>query len=253
MATERLIDLATLPLITHLHVLVFGSTLLVYNAPRIIHLPRNKERPANAYRNWHLFFFCTGGAMAIFGLYFMPLNIIITAILLSLFAFAYFLPILPFKNRKRLRDFGWLKIFVLAGVWTIATSVLPILYFQKSVVDYPFEILLRLSFIFTLCVVFDIRDMQIDLEHNIYTLPHKVGLQNSYRLINITLLLFVGLGVIQYIRFPVGERLAGVIITAMVTRLVADYLKKYPSERGYLVLADGLMLLYAILILIPLL
>jgi 4-hydroxybenzoate polyprenyltransferase len=251
MATERLIDLSVLPLFTHLHLLVFGSTLLIYNAPRLVRPARATERSATNYRNEHLFFFCAGAVMAMISLYFMPLQIAVTAVFLSIFAFAYFLPILPFKNRKRLRDFGWLKIFVLAGVWTTATSILPILYLDKSISDYPFEILLRLVFIFTLCVVFDIRDMQTDLENKIYTLPHKVGLHNSYKLINAALLLFVYLSVVQYIRYPAIERLVGVLVTAITTKLVVYYLKKHPSERGYLVLADGVMLVYALLVLIP--
>ena len=179
----------------------------------------------------------------------MPLQMIIAGSILGVVTFAYFLPILPFRNKKRLRDFGWLKITVLAGVWTIATSVLPMVYWQKNIDHYPFEILIRLLFIFTLCVIFDIRDMQTDQENNINTLPQKVGIKNSYRLINITLTLFVVLSIMQYYRFHEMERLVSAMLTAIITRIVVTYLQKWPSDRAYLILADGVMLLYAVLVL----
>jgi len=184
--------------------------------------------------------------MSVAGLYGLPWNFVMWCIILGVFAFSYFLPVLPFKNKKRIRDFGWLKIAVLAAVWTTATSVLPILYWRKQVTTFPFEIMLRLVFIFTLCVLFDIRDMQKDRESNIDTLPHKVGIMNSYRLVHLALLLFAALSIIQYARFPVAGRLAAAFITATATWVVAGYLRKNPSDRAYAALADGVMLVYAV-------
>ena len=250
MATEKLINGSTPRLISGLHILVFGSTLLVYNMPRIIRKPNGRPR-AIQFRRWHFFLFFTGTLMTGAGLAHMPLSIIYVSGMLGIFAFAYFLPMLPFENKRRLRDFGWLKIAVLAGVWTIATSVLPMLYWQKNIGQYPAEILLRLLFIFTLCIIFDIRDMQIDQKNNITTLPQKVGLENSYRLIDITLILFVVCCFMQYTRFHEGGRLLSSLVTAVVTRVVTGYLRRQPSDRAYLALADGVMLVYAILVVIP--
>ncbi|MFI5196828.1 MAG: hypothetical protein ACHQD8_07040 [Chitinophagales bacterium] len=249
MATERLITGVVSPLVSSLHILVFGSTILVYNMPRIAGKPHGRLRTMK-YRKWHFVLFFIGSILTVTALCLMPLQMIISGSVLGVLSLAYFLPILPFKNKKRLRDFGWLKITVLAGVWTIATSVLPILYWQKNIDHYPFEILVRLLFIFTLCVIFDIRDMQTDQKNNINTLPQKVGIKNSYRLINSTLTLFVVLSIIQYFRFHEMERLVSALLTAVITRVVITYLQKRPSDRAYLVLADGVMLLYAVLVLI---
>ena len=188
--------------------------------------------------------------MTTVGLYKQSLQLQLSAIGLGIFAFAYFLPLLPFGDKKHLRDFGWVKISVLAGVWTMATSVLPILFWHKNISDFPFEILVRLVFIFTLCIIFDIRDMQADQVSNINTLPHKVGIRNSYRLINVTLLLLVALSVIQYARYQMPERFAGAILTVIFTWLVVRYLQKRPSERAYMLLADGVMLFYSVLVLL---
>lgn len=250
MATEKLLFVNSIPLITQLHVLIFGSTLLVYNSPRV--LKRRSAIGSQPYRFWYRFFFITGLLMTMYGLSWLPVQILIGCIVLGAFSFAYSWPLLPFTNGKRLRDFGWLKILVLAGVWTIATSVLPILSAGKNVSDYPFEILVRFALIFTLCLIFDIRDIQADLQNNIHTLPHKMGERNSYLLINLTLFLFTVLSVLQYLHYPyLGFRLAAALITAGITEVVAYYLRKHPTERGYMGLADGVMLVYAVLVLLP--
>jgi 4-hydroxybenzoate polyprenyltransferase len=252
MATEKLVTMSSPPLFSHLHALVFGSTLLVYNVQRVF--PKGSavadKKKANPYYSWHFFFFSSGILMTAYGLFWLSWQMIAGCLILGAFTFAYSWPLLPFINKKRLRDFGWLKILVLACVWTIATSVLPILSDGKNIRDYPFEIMVRLAFIFTLCIVFDIRDMRADLQNNIHTLPYTVGIRNSYRLINVTLLLFALLSIAQYIHYPLNERLAGALATAIITWIVVLYLRKHPSERAYLGLADGVMLVYALLILI---
>ena len=250
MATERLILAHSPSLFSSLHVLVLGSSLLVYNTPRIIRRSNTGDPAKQPFRPWYFFLFFAGLAMAVAGLYRQPAQLQLSSVVLSLFAFAYFLPLLPFKNKRRLRDFGWLKIIVLAGVWTTATSILPMLYWHKNISSYPAEILIRLFFIFTLCVIFDIRDIRADISNHINTLPNKVGLRNSYRLINITLLLFVGLSLLQYTRYPSPSRLIGALLTAVLTKIIVIHLRKHPSERAYLFLADGVMLVYAGLVLL---
>jgi 4-hydroxybenzoate polyprenyltransferase len=251
MATERFIDGMAPELGNSLHILIFGSTLLVYNTPRLVsRMDAGKEKRLR-YRVWHFVFFFVGLVLTAAGLYLQPVAVLAASGVLGVFAFAYFLPLLPFKNKKRLRDFGGLKIIVLTGVWTTATSILPMLYWQKPLTAYPFEIVLRFVFVFALCVAFDIRDIRADLRNNISTLPNKVGLRNSYRLINLSLLLFAGLSVVQYLRYPDGIRLAGALLTSVITWAVVGYLRNNSSDRAYLLLADGVMLLYALLVLVP--
>jgi 4-hydroxybenzoate polyprenyltransferase len=252
MATERLVIDNIPPLITSLHLLVFGSTLIVYNTHYII--KKSDEAISDRfawskhYKKWHYLFLIIGAAMctAIFSL---PQSIWIACIVLGILSFAYSLPLLPFKNKRRLKDFGWVKILVLTTVWTIVTSVLPILYWQQSLSAYPFEILLRFGFMFTLCVAFDIRDMQTDLDAGIITLPNLIGIKNSYRLIYFNLVLFVALSIIQYFRYPSAFRLGGEIIAAIITGLVIQYARQYPSDKIYLGGVDGMMLLYTLLML----
>ncbi len=244
MATESLVN-GAIPLLFSLpHIMVLGGTLMVYNAPRILYRMRHPNQP-HPLGGLYIGFFFAGLVLLLPGFFFLPWRSIISGMALTLLTLAYSLPMLPFKNKKRIRDYGLLKILLLAGMWTIVTSVLPIYYWHKSISTYPVEVMMRFVFIFPLCIIFDIRDMHTDQANKIDTLPHKLGLINSYRLIDATLVLFVVLGIIQYFRHPVMARIAGVVFTALMIKLVIAYLARKPSDRAYLLLADGVMLFYA--------
>jgi 4-hydroxybenzoate polyprenyltransferase len=253
MATERLLIGNMPPLFSPLHFLVLGSTLLVYNTHSLLRrsTPEMSDHFGwtQHYRIWHYLFFSLGSFLCIESIFQLNYKIFIACCVLGILSFAYSLPLLPFENKKRLKDFGWVKIVVLVSVWTIVTSVLPILYWGDTIRDYPYEIILRFVFMFTLCVAFDIRDMQTDLEANIFTLPNLIGLRNSYRLMDFTILLFSLLSVFQYLRYPSVTRLVGALLSALVTKWAIEYTKKHPSDRAYLGLIDGMMLLYAMLVL----
>lgn len=256
MATERLVNDIPIPWFNKLDLLVFGCTLLVYNLHQAIKkrqwshvgLPTITRHHQLAYGVVSML----GLVIASFGIRALSEQMITIFLVLGLISFAYSLPLLPFKhkNKKRLRDFGWIKILSLAGVWTVVTSVLPMLYWQKHISHYPLEILIRFLFIFTLCIIFDIRDVKDDIASNIRSFPQIVGLGNSYRVINVALILFILAGVAQYMRYPAWYRLVAVIVTAIATRMVAEYLKKNPAEKAYLLYADGMMMLYAALVLV---
>ena len=246
MATERFINGGTPALFSALHLALFGGTLIVYNAPRLFFRKIINPVP---YRNWYLLVFIAGGILVFGSVFWLPTGIVWFCLAVAVLPFSYSLPVLPFKNRKRLREYGWLKTLVLAGVWTVVTALLPIIFWNKVITAYPLELLNRFVFIFALCVVFDIRDIRTDMRNNIDTLPLRLGLRNSYITISIALLFFAVLNVLQYIRHPAPERLIAAWTTAFTTWMVVVYLRKKPSEIGYLSLADGVMLLYSSIIL----
>lgn len=238
--------------ITPLHGLIFCSTLFVYNVHYLIKksAPEISDRFNWSLHNkhWHYVFVALGALGSAFCALQMPESVIIACIVLGGLSFSYSIPLLPFKDKKRLKDYGWLKIFVLTAVWTIVTSVLPVLYWGHSVADYPYEIAMRFVFMLTLCVAFDIRDMQTDKEAGIITLPNVLGLKGCYKLMTIAMLLFVVMSVVQYMRHPSLGRLVGELIVAGATKLVIDYSKKHPSDKAYLGLVDGMMFLYSLLV-----
>jgi 4-hydroxybenzoate polyprenyltransferase len=255
LATERLLLQRVPPLFTFLHALVFGGVVTVYNLHYVIKrsAPELSDRYAWSVRHQftHISLIVAGALLCAFSLFHLPWHILVACVVLGLLSFAYSLPILPFVPRKRLKDFGWIKIMVLTGVWTIVTSILPMLYWNRDLAAYPFEILLRFVFMFTLCVAFDIRDMQTDLEAGIDTLPNLIGVANSYRLMNLALGLFVALSIVQYLRYPSPVRLGGAVLAAVVARLAIEYARRHPTDKVYLAYVDGTMLFYAIMVLLP--
>lgn len=252
MGTEKLLLNETPQLYSPLHVLVAGSTLFVYNVHYLIKksTPDVSDRFAwsQYHRQWHYIFVGLGIILCGFAIFQLPVNILYTCIILGVLSFSYSIPLLPFKDKKRLKDFGWIKITVLTTVWTIVTSVLPILYHGELLSKYPYEIMMRFVFMLTLCIAFDIRDMQTDLEAGIATLPNIIGVKGSYTVMSISMLLFIAMCFIQYFRYPSLSRLAAELVVAVCTKVVIDYARKHPSDRAYLGLVDGMMLMYAILV-----
>lgn len=250
-ATERLI-LGLLPnKVSALHVFIAGCTLMVYNFHFVLLKPH--ARPNDRYRwihqnrIWHYIIFFTGCLLSGISIFFLSWKILAGCAVLGMLSFMYTLPLLPSKT-IRIRDFGWLKITTLTLVWTIVTSVLPILYWNKSLLDFPFEIALRFVFMFVLCMAFDIRDMQADLSASINTLPNIIGTNNSYRLMDGITVLFCLLCFVQYFRYPSYGRLIAELITALAMKCSLLYSRKHGTDKVYLGLVDGIMLLYGCLV-----
>src|SRR5205085_1472743 len=118
------------------------------------------------------------------------------------FFFLYSFPVLPLKNRKRLKDFGILKIITLTLLWTIVTVWFPISQAYYTQVSFLLIFLRRFIFMFVLCLVFDIRDTEIDSKENIRTIPVMAGIKKAYLICYILLGVFVGLSFVQYFITP---------------------------------------------------
>lgn len=250
MATEKLVLGSKPDAITSLHVMLFCSTLLVYNLHFILRTNAEvNEEHWSKYRSmWHWLMVVFGSVGLLFSMFQLSAAILLWCVVMGVFSFMYSFPLLPFANKRRLKDYGWGKIVSLVAVWVIATSVLPILYWNKNITDYPFEILIRTSLMLALCIAFDIRDMYADAQKDIQTIPNRIGAARSYILIDISIVIFAACSIIQYFRYPHAGRLIAELITAIVMKAVMLYVQKHPSDKVYLGLVDGLMLLYSLLI-----
>lgn len=250
MATEKLVLGKVPDAITPLHLMLFCSTLLVYNLHFILRTRVSvDEEHWSKYKNlWHWVMVAVGSVGLVFSLFQLSADILLWCVVMGAFSILYSFPLLPFTGKRRLKDYGWGKIISLVAVWTIATSILPMLYWHKSIADYPFEIMIRISLMLSLCIAFDIRDMQADAQSNIRTIPNTIGAVNSYRLIDTSIIIFAVCSVIQYTRYHHTGRLMAELITVVFIKLVMLYVKKHPSDKVYLGLVDGMMLLYALLI-----
>ena len=119
--------------------------------------------------------------------------------LLPLDTLLYFTPfgvltvlyIVPFVGgfQKSLRGISYLKIFIVAGVWSGVTVVIPLLSENYEVTsDMILIFVQRMFFVLVLILPFEIRDMRLDFK-DISTLPQKIGVQQTKKL-GFVLLLF---------------------------------------------------------------
>ncbi len=249
MASQRLYLGYTPPLHDPLHRLVFGATLVIYNTHFLFRSaePGVSDRMAWTihFRRWHGLFLAIGIGLAGTAFLQMPGEVQGFCLLLGLLSFAYSYPLLPIGGGKRIREIGKLKILVLTLVWTLVTANLPLVYNGLPIGAYPFEFFLRFSLMFTLCLAFDIRDMQADRDHGIHTLPHELGIKRTRQLMDLGIVLFLVFSLAQYLRYPQPYRLLAEGLTALAAKAALIYVQKHPSDRAYLGLVDGVMLFYA--------
>lgn len=170
--------------------------------------------------------------------------------LLALLAWGYSRPTLP--GVRRFREFGLAKILILSGVWTVATTYLPLV--DRPIAGGPLALLLlrRLLFMFTLCVAFDVRDRIADARAGIRTLPVRLGATRSYALMRGTLLalvLLIAFGPSVSSSGSAGPVEVALLLSALATWVAVELSRRFDRSPWFHVgFVDGMMLLQATLV-----
>lgn len=181
---------------TELEGFIFCGTFALYALHRVIGLGKVGEHRHEGrfaiihYYRKHIVVYSV--VAALIGLYlFFQLRIWtqIAVVASGIVSLGYILPVFP--GEKRLRDFPFFKIFLVAFTWAWVTVFLPAVeygYWQSSITRIQF--LERMFFIFALAIPFDIRDQHIDKDMGAATLVNFLGTQKSLLLAYICLALF---------------------------------------------------------------
>ena len=174
-----------------LSVQVFFSTWFVYQVSRWVYY---KKGVYNNKKEWVVQLFdkypnFTPVTMAISliiaiiaTLFLKPLTILVLCIT-GFFSVLYPIPFLkPFGIETRLRDFPFVKIFLIAFVWSTTSVILPftetgILFNDRR--DILLVWILQLVFIFYITLPFDINDAESDKLTGTKTIPSVVGIKKS--------------------------------------------------------------------------
>lgn len=118
----------------------------------------------------------------------LPLD---TLLYFSPFGLLTILYIVPFLGgfQKNLREISYLKVFIVAGVWSGVTTSIPLLSGGFEI-DGTLVLIFtqRMLFVLALILPFEIRDMKLDFK-DISTLPQKIGIEQTKKL-GFVLLLF---------------------------------------------------------------
>lgn len=231
---------------------VFGATLVQYNFHYLVKTSaiKNSERLAWSLQNKivHKILLGTGAVLIMFSFLSFRLHHFIILAILGSIAFLYSFPVIPFGKKKRIKDYGFLKIITLALLWTLVTVWFPVnnLFFEKDI--FTFIFLKRFVFMFVLCLLFDIRDIEIDRQENIRTLAVFMGKKKSYRIVYLLLIVFIILSLLQFFYFGDINTLFAMLLSAAATLLVVEFTKKTNSDFAYLAGIDGMMLLQPVLV-----
>jgi len=231
---------------------VFGATLLQYN----LHYSTKKTavkdserlRWSHSNKKLHFLLLVVGALLILFSFFYFQLKHFIVLALLGTISFLYSFPFLPFSKKRRIKDFGLLKIVTLSLLWTLVTVWFPVSNVPEDGILFTFVFVKRFVFMFILCLLFDLRDIQIDRNENINTLPVMLGKNQSYNLSYILLILFLVLSLLQYLYLPQLPFFIAMLISGVVTFIIIEWTKKTNSDFIYLAGVDGMMLLQAILV-----
>ncbi len=231
---------------------VFGATLLQYN----LHYSTKKIAVKNSERlRWshnnkklHFFLLVVGGLLILFSFFSFHLKHFLILGCLAAISFLYSFPFLPFGKKRRIKDYGLLKIVTLSLLWTLVTVWFPVNTLPVNGLLFTFVFVKRFIFMFILCLLFDVRDIEIDRREKINTLAVILGKKQCYTLSYVLLLLFLAIALLQYFYVPQLSFFLAMIISSLITFLVIQRTKKSNSDFIYLAGIDGMMLVQAILV-----
>lgn len=177
-----------LPYNENLNYFIFYATITGYNfikyagVAKFYHITLTKS-----LRLIQVFSFLSFCLLVYYGIK-LPLKILLIFFPFGLITIFYIVPFLG-GFQKNLRKISYLKIFIVALVWTGVTTIIPIVSVEHKI-EYNLILLTvqRLLFLIVLILPFEIRDMQLDFK-NIKTLPQKIGIEQTKKL-GFILLLF---------------------------------------------------------------
>jgi 4-hydroxybenzoate polyprenyltransferase len=233
------------------YIFIFGATLIQYNLHYLFKHPAipNTRRSEWLARNRTIqkSLIAMGGFLVVISIYQLQPRHFYWLFFLALLALLYSLPILPL-SKKSLKEYGMLKIFLLTLVWTLVTVWFPIEQQSPAIQQIGIIFLQRFVFMFVLCLAFDIRDMSTDQQTGIQTIPVRTGKKIAYFLIDISLVLFVLISLLQYLQTGRRYIFFAFIVSALCTKFFINRSKTSASEYLYLAGIDGMMLLQVLLL-----
>ena len=242
----------------YLLLLVFCSTLFVYNFDTLFHHPDDFKAKDELLRdkwvqknyNWLRFFALIATPPIIYSILHLPFAIFYVLIPLFIIALQYTFPLVRIEGKwLSLKKVTGAKAFLIAGVWAVVCVMLPYLVQQQSLPVYEVLMLFlaRFCFIAALAIYFDIRDYEFDKKVGINSLAVVYGIQIARYTTYALLLVFMGL--ISLNPFY-SEHTAywGMLSSGIITLLLMAAHKYVKSEFYYSFVTDGLLLFQLLLV-----
>ena len=236
---------------------VFSSTFFLYAAHRIVGISRlseffNVDRYQVIARfKSHIFVYAlVTGVASLYFFFHLSWTVQLALIIPGILSLGYVIPF--FGNRKRLRDFDHIKIYLIAIVWAWVTVGLPSIIVGK-VLTLPFLLMAleRAIFIFAITLPFDIRDLVVDKHSGVQTIPSVIGLERTKRLGLFSIFVFCLLvGINYWLGLYLISDLVALLISGFSTLYIIWISDQDRHDYFYSGLVDGTMILQFLLVLL---
>ncbi len=169
---------------------------------------------------------------------------IIVGVLAVVTLFYGFVDIPFLKPIRKLRDFGLLKTFFVALVWSVTTVVVPLSSTFVETDMLVFLLLRRFLFVMALTIVFEIKDLKSDEEYNLKTIPMRLGISNTKLLSQGILFLLLLINCVQYFFFDVSlMNMLAVNLSLLVSIFCIQPVDEETGDWWYYFVLDGMMIL----------
>jgi len=238
--------------------LVFCSTLLTYSVHRIVGLRKLEEqfiqgrfKIIRQYKS-HIVFYTIASFMgSIYFLFQLPLTLLLLLIIPAIISGLYTIPI--FSNNKRLRDFDFIKIILIALTWAAValTGIMNDPITATGMLIMALLFIEKFLYIFAITLPFDIRDSTIDNHLDVKTFPAIWGHAKTYKIINVFLM------VCLIIMFVIGYLIAAniylyiaIAISYGLNYFAIKISKDKKSDLYYSGLLDGMIIVRSLLLIL---
>lgn len=236
--------------------ILFFATLSLYAFHRYIGIQKLSQNISTGrykiiteFRSHIVIYGIVSGLIAAAGLlYSFPLKFIFYLIPAAIVSVLYVAPIFP--GQKRLRDFPYIKIFLIAVIWSWLTAFLPLMEGTSDQTFIGLHSIERALFFFAITLPFDIRDLEVDKIEATRTIPRSIGETITKGLALLALVL--GIVIIWWLSNTYAldntYLYASVLTYALSALLILLAKKEYP-DWYYTGLLDGVMIVYLVLLL----
>ncbi len=170
------------------------------------------------------------GLAALYFLWHLPYYLWIWLLIPIVISLLYVLPIFP--GYRRLRDFPYIKIFLIAIVWVWLTVIIPIIENSTMELSLGLFIFIKFLFLIAITIPFDIRDIDVDRSTGVPTLVAFMGMAKAKGFAIVLMLLYT-VGIILFIQW--GDLNAIFLVTEIIVTLITLGLiwKSKPSQPDY--------------------
>lgn len=226
----------------------FG-TLLIYNLHRLFSLykiyssdlkvVRKRFEKVEKLQLWYVLTSILAVLICSYTFFLFPWRMQVLLVLPCLLSLFYILPIFP--KHKRLRDFNFLKIFLIAICWPWLCTVLPLQYSDLSTGIIAALGMEKFFFFFAIALPFDFRDVYLDEEQSVQTIVSRFGYRNAMLLDLLSLLISISiLGVLTFqLEIVTQSAFYGILIAYVCIALLVSRAFLTQNDYYYDVFIDG--------------